>query len=50
MLTKTDIKEIDNLLSKRLKIELKPIKSDLSKIRKGIDGIVSLFNREYVNL
>jgi len=50
MLTKTDLKKIDNLLDKRFKIELKPIKSDISKIRKDIDVIISLFDREYVNL
>lgn len=54
MLTKTDLKEIGNLLDERLdkkfKIELKPIKSDISKIRKDIDAIISLFDREYVNI
>ena len=54
MLTKTDLKDIGNLLDERLdkqfKIKLKPIKSDISKIRKDIDVIVSLFDREYINL
>lgn len=59
MLTKTDLKQIDNLISKRLqnvatkdslKEELKPIKSDVAKIRKDIDVIIALFDREYVNL
>lgn len=30
--------------------ELKPIKSDTAKIRKDIDAIISLFDREYVDL
>lgn len=59
MLTKTDLKQIDNLISKRLqnvaikdslKEELKPIKSDVAKIRKDIDVIIALFDRKYINL
>lgn len=54
MLTKTDLKDIGNLLDERLdkqfKIKFKPIKSDISKIRKDIDVIISLFDREYINL
>jgi len=44
MLTKGDLKNIDTLLSKRFKVELIPIKSDISKMRKDIDAIISLFD------
>lgn len=64
MLTKTDLKQIDNLISRRLqntttkddlkylatKQDLKSIKSDIAKIRKDIDVIIALFDREYINL
>lgn len=58
MLTKTDLKQIDKLLTKRIssetsksvKKELKPIKSDMSKVRKDVDVIITLFDREYVDL
>jgi hypothetical protein len=46
MLTKTDLTKLDKLISKRLK----PIKSDIAKIRKDIDVIVSLFDREYMDI
>jgi len=36
MLTKGDLKNIDTLLSKRFKVELVPIKSDISKMRKDM--------------
>ena len=48
MLTKSDFKEIDNIVTKRIKQELKPVKSDIAKMRK--DVIISLFDREYVDL
>ena len=59
MLTKSDLKEIDNVVSKRLqnvttkddlKRELKPIKSDVAKTRKDIDVMLSMFDREYLQL
>ncbi|KKQ43169.1 MAG: hypothetical protein US60_C0006G0013 [Microgenomates group bacterium GW2011_GWC1_37_8] len=59
MLTKSDLKEIDNVVSKRLqnvttkddlKRELKPIKSDVAKTRKDIDVMLSIFDREYLQL
>ncbi len=50
MLTKTDLSAIDELLSNRFKVELKPIKHDIAKVRKDIDGILSLFDQEYVDL
>lgn len=54
MLTKSDLKEIDRVVSKRIKTEikteLKPIKSDISKMRKDIDVLISLFDRDYVDL
>jgi hypothetical protein len=50
MLTKTDLKAIDNLFTKRFREENKPIKEDIAKMRKDINLIVSFFNQEYVNL
>ena len=65
MLTKTDLKEIGNVVLKRIKKDvpslvekqLSPLKnyiktlgSDVTKIRKDIDVIVSLFDREYLDL
>ena len=49
-----DLKQIDNLISKRLqnvatkddlKKELKPIKSDIAKVRKDVDVMFSMFGR-----
>jgi len=49
-----DLKQIDNLISKRLqnvatkddlKKELKPIKSDIAKVRKDVDVMLSMFGR-----
>ncbi len=54
MLTKMDLKQIDNLISKilqnvatkdDLKKELKPIKSDIAKVRKVVDVMLSMFGR-----
>lgn len=54
MLTKNDLTEIDKIVTQRikteLKTELKPIKSDIAKMRKDIDVIISLFDREYLDL
>lgn len=50
MLTKTDLKQIDNVLASRLRQELKPVKSDISKIRKDVDVMLSMFDREYIDL
>lgn len=58
MLTKTDLQAIDNLIvkrvdevvTKRIREEHKPIRKDISKMRKDIDVMLSLFDREYVNL
>lgn len=61
MLTKEDVSLIEEVLDKRfnqfdqkigekLKRELKPIKEDMTKTRKDINVIVSLFDREYVDL
>ena len=46
MVTKPDLREIDNLLTKHLK----PLKSDVAKIRKDVDVMPSMFDREYVEL
>lgn len=57
MLTKTDIKQIDRVVSKRIKEEINPIKkdvktlkSDVSEIRKDIKTIVNFFDKEYLEL
>ncbi len=59
MLTKTDLvqikkvfkNELKNSLTKNdLKKELKPMKSDIAKIRKDVDVVISLFDREYLEL
>ena len=54
MLTKTGLKQIKGIVqvetTKTIKGELKPIKNDISKIRKDIDVIISLFDKEYINL
>lgn len=46
MLSKEDLSAIDNLMDKKLN----PIKEDVSKTRTGINVIISLFDREYVDL
>lgn len=46
MLTKSDLKEINTLLTR----QLKPIKTDVSKTRKDVDVMLSMFDREYVEL
>jgi len=66
MLTKTDLQAIDNLftrrldeaithridtlITKRIRQELKPVKKDISKIRKDMNLIVTFFDREYTTL
>lgn len=62
MLTKTDLNQIDKLLVKRVDEvvtkrvdeivtkKLKPMKEDVSQIRKDIKLIVSFFDREYIAL
>lgn len=57
MLNKTDLKQIDNVVSKRIKGELVPIKKDIktiktdvSQIRKDVKTIVNFFDREYLDL
>jgi len=49
----TDIgfqKIIKNEIQKTIKTEFKPIKSDMGKMRKDIDTMLSLFDREYIDL
>ncbi|MGD8744236.1 MAG: hypothetical protein PVJ52_01410 [Candidatus Woesebacteria bacterium] len=55
MLTKTDLKQIDKVFSKRIKEEVKPIKidirsikSDVSEARKDVKIIVNFFDKEYL--
>ncbi len=50
MLTKTDLQAIDGIVANRIREELKPVKKDISKMRKDIDVMLSLFDREYVDL
>mgnify|MGYP001001382635 FL=1 len=50
MLTQEDIQKIDEVFSKRLKGEIKPIQEDVSKIRKDIKTIVNFFDQEYLSL
>jgi len=54
MLTKTDLKGIDKVVSNRIDKALKPIKkdtntlkSDVVEIRKDVKAIVNFFDREY---
>ena len=50
MLTKSDLKEIDLIVSKRIKAELKSVKDDASQIRKDIKTIINFFDKEYLEL
>lgn len=46
MMTQTDLQRIDDLLEKRFAKELKPIKADISTIKKDIRLIVRFFDSE----
>lgn len=57
MLTTTDLKAIDGLVSKQLSKQLGPfrksvseLQEDVSQIRKDIKVIVNFFDREYLDL
>lgn len=50
MLTKTDLKQIDTIVTIRINNAVKPIKQDTVQIRKDIKIIVSFFDREYLEL
>ncbi|OGM03216.1 hypothetical protein A2115_02820 [Candidatus Woesebacteria bacterium GWA1_41_8] len=50
MLSKKDINQIDTVFAERLKQDLKPVKSDITKIRKDIDVMLSMFDREYLEI
>lgn len=50
MLTKTDLKQIDGVVSRRFKKEVKPLKSDVSHIRKDIKTLINYFDREYLEI
>lgn len=64
MLTKDDLREIRGIVKDEIKTEIDPLKkdvkelkgdvktlrTDVSKIRKGMDTIVSSFDREYLEL
>ncbi len=53
-LTKNDLQEIAKVVKTvaidAVKTEIKPIKLDLSKLRKDVDTMLSMFDREYVDL
>ncbi len=46
MLTKTDLKLIDQTVTRRIK----PLKDDVVKVRKDIKIIVNFFDHEYLDL
>lgn len=48
MLTKTDLKQIDEVVTKRLRNEIAPIKKDVTQIRKDMKTIVNFFDNEYL--
>ena len=54
MLDKEDIRKIEELLEKnlatKLKIHLKPIKSDIAEIRRETKQVVNFFDNEYLGL
>jgi hypothetical protein len=54
MLEKNDLQQIQLLIRTEtrtaLKEELKPVKADISQIRKDIKTIVNYFDREYLEL
>lgn len=59
MLTKTDLVQIKKVVKSELKTsatktdlkrELNPIRSDTAKMRKDIDVIISLFDRDYLEI
>ena len=50
MLTKTDLRQIDETVAKRIKKEIAPIKKDITKIRKGMNEIIGFFDNEYLEL
>lgn len=39
MLTKNDIKQIDTVVTKRIKNEIAPVKKDITSIRKRVESI-----------
>lgn len=58
MLTKSDFQSIESIFAKKIKIDiepllekkLKPIKEDISKIRKSQNEIIAFFDEEYLSL
>lgn len=58
MLTKSDLDQIDKVVTKRIqeetrkivKEELAPVKKDITSIRKDIKTIVGYFDNEYLEL
>ena len=43
-------KEVQTVVRKEVRRETKSLKADVAKIRKDIDIIITLFDREYLNL
>jgi adenylosuccinate lyase len=57
MLTKKDLSLIDAIVSRRIQIELEPVKkdlrtlkSDMTQTRKDVKALVNFFDREYLEL
>jgi hypothetical protein len=50
MLSKSDLEEIDSIFSKRIKSELKPVKEDMSQIRKDLKTVINFFDNEYLEI
>jgi len=50
MLTDNDLKKIGEVVDQKIEKRLKPIKEDISQIRKDIKSIVNFFDREYLEL
>jgi hypothetical protein len=45
MLTKDDLQAIGGLLDDRFKKELHPIKRELSRLNRKVDGVINFFDR-----
>ena len=50
MLTKSDLRGIDLIVSKRIRVELEPVKKDIAQIRKDQKTIINFFDQEYLEL
>lgn len=50
MLTDSDLKRIGEIVDAKIEKRLKPIKDDITHIRKDIKTMVNFFDREYLDL